>query len=44
MLEKLGTEKTLHRRELFRRLSKLQMSSAKGEYIPVGFENVDQAN
>ena len=43
MLSKLQTEKLLHRRELLRRLATLRLSRSKGDYVPVGFENISLA-
>ena len=41
MLKKLALEKTLLRKELSRRVTSGQLwYTPKGDYVPVGFENV----
>ena len=45
MLKKLGVEKTLLRREIFRRITKGQLiGKPQGDYVPVGFENIKAEN
>ena len=45
MLKKLQMEKKMHRKELVRRVANGQLFyTPQGDYTPVGFEHVVQAN